>query len=335
MRTFAEKPKATQQITSAKSTIPGRGHFGLGHEVNSILHLQRTIGNQAVQPRLDANREERKRDVSTTGIPRVGHDFNRIPIHASVPRTVHTPQTGSGARDWRAQEADSITDNSAGKLGAPLTDEGPWIEVGGNGGPGTKPDAGVPADAGVVAATPPKLSKKTVSGGPTASDCGGYKWVVQYELDKKTTKGGWVVQKVELPYDVKDCSDKAVDPTKVGGPQPSAHPYWEAWQINKDQKVTTYAEGGDVEDDTFATAGPGNNTKGNTTQKGTAEFYDGLTLPSSFKATNKAPSWILPATTAAPTLSGGTGAISHELKATWDCCSKDKTATKNTKIETV
>ncbi len=49
MRTFAQKPKATQQTTSAKSTIPGRAHFGQSREVNSILHLQRTIGNQAVQ----------------------------------------------------------------------------------------------------------------------------------------------------------------------------------------------------------------------------------------------------------------------------------------------
>lgn len=271
---------------------------------------------------------------------RFGHDFSLIPIHAPASETYHGKQTFS--IDRYARGVDVTTGEAAGKPLAPLDDEGPWVESGGNGGP--ENDLGkaipadtakaVPADAGAVAATPPKLSKKNVSG-PITRDCGGYKWVIQWELDKKTTKGGWVVQKVDLPFDVKGCDDKAIDPTKVGGLQPSWHPYWEAWQINKDQKVTTYAEGGDVEDDTFATSGTGDGTKGSLTQKGTAEFYDGLTLPSSFKVTDKPPAWILPTTKTAPTLTGGTGAISHQLKATWDCCSKDKTATKETKADTV
>jgi hypothetical protein len=54
VRTFAQKSNATQQNTSAKSTMPGRVHFGHSHEVNSILHLQRTIGNHAVQQLLQA-----------------------------------------------------------------------------------------------------------------------------------------------------------------------------------------------------------------------------------------------------------------------------------------
>ena len=49
MRTFAQNPKAAQQATSAKSTIPGRADFGQSREASSILHLQGTIGNQAVQ----------------------------------------------------------------------------------------------------------------------------------------------------------------------------------------------------------------------------------------------------------------------------------------------
>ena len=52
MRTFAEKPKATQQATSAKAsarTPPSFGHS------NEVLDLQRTIGNQAVQPWLQTN----------------------------------------------------------------------------------------------------------------------------------------------------------------------------------------------------------------------------------------------------------------------------------------
>lgn len=58
MHSFAQKPKAAQQTMSAKSTISGRAHFGQSREVNSILHLQRTIGNQAVQRMLQTNAEE-------------------------------------------------------------------------------------------------------------------------------------------------------------------------------------------------------------------------------------------------------------------------------------
>lgn len=47
MRAFAREPKAARQTSSGGSAAPGRRHFG--HEVDSILHLQRTIGNRAVQ----------------------------------------------------------------------------------------------------------------------------------------------------------------------------------------------------------------------------------------------------------------------------------------------
>lgn len=282
MRTFAEKPKSTQQTTSLESTTLGRAHFGQSPEVNSILHLQRTIGNHAVLRMLEAHTRDTKGDSTITESARFGHDFSRIPVHASVPRTVQTPQTSRGARDGHAYETDGITCSTAGKLGASFIIEGPWEGMWGNGGPGTKPDAGVGGGGSGGAATPPRLSKKTVS--PlTKGNCGTSDWIVQWELDKKTTKGGWVVQKVELSYDVKDCSDKAVDPTKRNGPKPHRFPFWEAWQINKNQQVTTFAEGGDVNDDSYDLVSPGSDTKGAITIKGTAEFYEGLTLPSRAK----------------------------------------------------
>src|SRR5918999_1312641 len=90
MRTFAQKPKATQQTTSAKSTIPGRAHFGQSHEVNPILHLQRTIGNQAVQRMLQTNAEELKAGLTGTASLRFGHDFSRIPIHPPAAGAIQT-----------------------------------------------------------------------------------------------------------------------------------------------------------------------------------------------------------------------------------------------------
>ena len=206
----------------------------------------------------------------------------------------------------------------SGKAAGELTDE----PIAGNGGPdaGTKPAP--PATPAPAPAAPPKLTKKPQAA--TTSDCGGFSWVVQWELDKVTTKGGWVVQKVELPHDVKDCDGKAIDLETASGHRPSWFPFWEAWQIHSGQKVTTYAETGDTADDTFGSGSYGAKSKGSLTLKGTPEFYDGLTLPSDFKVTNKPPAWILPTTKTAPTLTGGTGAIAHELTATWNCCGADR-----------
>jgi hypothetical protein len=82
MRTFAQKSNATQQTTSAKSTVPGRAHLGQSHKVNPVLHLQHTIGNQTVQRLLEANARDIKGDLTTTEIARFGWDFSRIPVLA-------------------------------------------------------------------------------------------------------------------------------------------------------------------------------------------------------------------------------------------------------------
>ena len=47
MRTFAQKREATQRPTSAKSKTASRAQSEQSREVDSILSLQRTIGNQA------------------------------------------------------------------------------------------------------------------------------------------------------------------------------------------------------------------------------------------------------------------------------------------------
>jgi hypothetical protein len=109
MRTLVEKPKATQQTTSAKSTIPGRTHFWHNPEVNPIRHLQRTIGNQAVQP-LEANTSDVQGHSATEGA-RFGHNFSRIPMHATTPMPVQlgattgTPDHYDKAGDRRAGPA--------------------------------------------------------------------------------------------------------------------------------------------------------------------------------------------------------------------------------------
>ena len=54
MRTFARKSKTPRLAVPARPAMRGRAHFGQGQETRSLLHLQGTIGNQAVQRLLQA-----------------------------------------------------------------------------------------------------------------------------------------------------------------------------------------------------------------------------------------------------------------------------------------
>lgn len=103
MHTFAQKPKAAQQTTSAKSTIPGRGHFGHSPVV-------RSIGNQAVQRMLKTDADEA--EVKSTGrvTPRFGHDFSLIPIHPPAAGAIQTKLAINEPGDSFEQEADRVAD---------------------------------------------------------------------------------------------------------------------------------------------------------------------------------------------------------------------------------
>ena len=110
MRTFAQKPKATQQTKFAKSTRPSRTFSGQSREVDSILHLQRTIGNQAVQRLLQANSEEREDGSSTSTSPRFAHDFSQIPVHAHTRTNIRPKLKVNTPGDSHEQEADRMAE---------------------------------------------------------------------------------------------------------------------------------------------------------------------------------------------------------------------------------
>ena len=110
MRTFAHQPKVTQQTTSAKPTIPGRAHFGQSREVNSILHLQRTMGNQAVQRLLQVNPDDLEARSSTNEVARFAHDFSPIPVHPRSLASIQGKLTVSSPGDIYEQEADRVAE---------------------------------------------------------------------------------------------------------------------------------------------------------------------------------------------------------------------------------
>lgn len=110
MHTFAQKPKAISQTTSAKFTVPGRGHFEQNTEVRSILHLQRTIGNQALQRMLQTDAQEPEAGLNDTSSPHFGHDFSRIPIHPPVAGAIQTKLAINKPGDEYEKEADHVAE---------------------------------------------------------------------------------------------------------------------------------------------------------------------------------------------------------------------------------
>src|SRR5262245_34547441 len=92
MRSFAQKPKADQQTTSTRYfSKPSRAHAGQRRQVNSILHLQRTIGNHAVGRLLQVHPQELD-EARTSPLPRFDHDFSRIPVHTGTHTTIQQSQ---------------------------------------------------------------------------------------------------------------------------------------------------------------------------------------------------------------------------------------------------
>jgi len=156
-------------------------------------------------------------------------------------------------------------------------------------------------------------------GGTNPTVCGGFLWPIRWSVKNAgISTRGIIVQKVELVREVRDCAGNDV-PYNGGGLNPAWYPVWEAWNVNG-LKITPM-EGG--VHDRFGQNPVGDNTRGRTSVRGTAEYYDNATLPNSFSATGQPPTGNLPSTRSDPRIAGGTGAIDHTATATWDCCGAD------------
>src|SRR5262245_37199174 len=110
MRTFVQKPKATQQTTPAKPTTLGRAHLGHSLDVKSIIHLQRTIRNQAALRLLQSNAEERNALLTGTALTHLGHDFARIPVSPPKAGVLQTKLAINKPGDKYEQEADRVAE---------------------------------------------------------------------------------------------------------------------------------------------------------------------------------------------------------------------------------
>jgi uncharacterized protein DUF4157 len=104
MRTFAEKPKATQQRRTPKASVLPQS------QLSSILHLQHTIGNQAFQRLLQSHAEERNTVLTGTTSSDFGHDFSRIPVSLRTASPIQTKLAINKPGDEYEKEADRVAE---------------------------------------------------------------------------------------------------------------------------------------------------------------------------------------------------------------------------------
>ena len=84
MRTFVQEPKPEKEPYSGELTKPGRPRSTQDREVDSILHLQQTIGNQAVQRLLQSQGKDHEADADRNTSTSFAHDSRQVPADDKV-----------------------------------------------------------------------------------------------------------------------------------------------------------------------------------------------------------------------------------------------------------
>ena len=90
--------------------IPGRAHFGEDPEVNPILHLQRTIGNQAVRRILQTKTEALEGGLTNMASPRFASDLSPKPLHSPKSKNIQAKLMVSCLGGIYEQEADDVSE---------------------------------------------------------------------------------------------------------------------------------------------------------------------------------------------------------------------------------
>jgi hypothetical protein len=110
MRNFAHKQRQSQKPLSSSLARPHLAPPGQTHHEHPLLHLQRTIGNQAVLQMVQTHMEESDVGLTTAASPRFGHDLCRMPIYTSTTGTLQTKLAINQPGDEYEQEADRISE---------------------------------------------------------------------------------------------------------------------------------------------------------------------------------------------------------------------------------
>jgi Domain of unknown function (DUF4157) len=109
MRTFVRKQNPPQRTPTLNRTGTSSA-VSATRQVHTILHLQRTIGNQAVQRLLRASADGLDVGSGATATTRFAHDFSGISVYAKAPTGIQTKLTVNAPGDAYEQEADRVAD---------------------------------------------------------------------------------------------------------------------------------------------------------------------------------------------------------------------------------
>ncbi len=313
MRTLAQRLKAPQQAKPDKSAVRGGAHFAHSHEVSPIRHLQRTIGNQAVQRLPEGNTGDARENPAIAEVARFGHDFSRISVYSSDKKRAFTRGEGGESIDPEAVEREGMRAEYPVDFVGPLqpgdTRAVPYDFVG-------------PLEPGVVWSSSFHPTMAVVTAGRATSRCGGFEHKVRWGIPAgANSDSGWIVQKVDINFDVKDCNDRPVTPHPIDNP--AHYPFWEAWEFTRGGNVWVGpASGGTAHSgDTFSGSDYGPGTKGKISLIGEVKGIVGFTLPAGMTVRNTFPAWALPYTRTQPAQFGSTLAgASHVVTSEWNCC---------------
>jgi len=104
--------------------------------------------------------------------------------------------------------------------------------------------ASVPIAAVVTTCTPAQNPTITTVKGPIDTGCGGFEWNVWFDLPVAAAKDGWVIQEINVSFDVKAADGSVVNQINSL--------YWEAWEVKAGQKGTVWQQHKrDDNDDTY------------------------------------------------------------------------------------
>ena len=90
--------------------MPGRALSSQSRDLHAILHLQRTIGNQAAQRLPESNTEDLQASSANSAVDERSHDFSRIPVHPSENGDIQAKLRVGAPGDKYEQEADLVAD---------------------------------------------------------------------------------------------------------------------------------------------------------------------------------------------------------------------------------
>ena len=110
MLTFALKPKATEQAAPENSPKLGQVYGAQSRDGNSILQLQRTIGNQALQRMLRSNTGELDAVWANTASPHLGYDIGPIPASHPVTGATQAKPAIDTPEDEYEREAERVAE---------------------------------------------------------------------------------------------------------------------------------------------------------------------------------------------------------------------------------